>query len=85
MFRKKLKDSTFALTVDESTDISNTSHLLTFVRFIDGSEVINQLLCYKGMSATTRGQDIFDMITGYLNPSPLVLIYIPTAAKCTIF
>ncbi|XP_068225609.1 zinc finger BED domain-containing protein 5-like [Palaemon carinicauda] len=48
--QKKLQDSTFALTVDESTDISNTSHLLAFVRFIDGSEIINQFLCCKGMS-----------------------------------
>ncbi|XP_068250348.1 zinc finger BED domain-containing protein 5-like [Palaemon carinicauda] len=64
--QKKLQDSTFALTVDESTDISNTSHLLAFVRFIDGSEIINQFLCCKGMSTTTRGQDIFDVITDYL-------------------
>ncbi|XP_068212657.1 zinc finger BED domain-containing protein 5-like [Palaemon carinicauda] len=64
--QKKLQDSTFALTVDESTDISNTSHLLAFVRFIDSSEIINQFLCCKGMSTTTRGQDIFDVITDYL-------------------
>ncbi|XP_068219219.1 zinc finger BED domain-containing protein 5-like [Palaemon carinicauda] len=64
--QKKLQDSTFALTVDESTDISNTSHLLAFVQFIDGSEIINQFLCCKGMSTTTRGQDIFDVITDYL-------------------
>ncbi|XP_068204824.1 zinc finger BED domain-containing protein 5-like [Palaemon carinicauda] len=64
--QKKLQDSIFALTVDESTDISNTSHLLAFVRFIDGSEIINQFLCCKGMSTTTRGQDIFDVITDFL-------------------
>ncbi|XP_068247742.1 zinc finger BED domain-containing protein 5-like [Palaemon carinicauda] len=64
--QKKLQDSTFALTVDESTDISNTSHLLAFVHFIDGSEIINQFLCCKGMSTTTRGQDIFDVLTDYL-------------------
>ncbi|XP_068233197.1 protein FAM200C-like [Palaemon carinicauda] len=64
--QKKLQDSTFALTDDESTDISNTCHLLAFVRFIDGSEIINQFLCCKGMSTTTRGQDIFDVITDYL-------------------
>lgn len=64
--QKKLKNSNFALTVDESTDISNTSQLLAFVRFIDGDEIINQFLCCKGLSTTTRGQDIFDMITGYL-------------------
>lgn len=31
---QKLKDYNFALTIDESTDISNTSQLLAFVHFI---------------------------------------------------
>ncbi|KAL7640530.1 UNVERIFIED_CONTAM: hypothetical protein RMT77_008805 [Armadillidium vulgare] len=52
--QKKLKNSNFALTIDESTDISNTSQLLAFVRFIDGDEIINQFLCCKGLSTTTR-------------------------------
>lgn len=43
--QKNLKDSNFTLTVDESTDISNTIQLLAFVRFIDGDEIINQFLC----------------------------------------
>ncbi|XP_014787266.1 zinc finger BED domain-containing protein 5 [Octopus bimaculoides] len=64
--QKKLKNSNFALTMDESTDISNKSQLLAIVRFIDENEIINQSLCCKEMSTTTRGQDIFDLITGYL-------------------
>ncbi|CAJ1099377.1 Hypothetical predicted protein [Octopus vulgaris] len=58
--QKKLKNSNFALTMDESTDISNKSQLLAFVRFIDENEIINQFLCCKEMSTTTRGQDIFE-------------------------
>uniref|UniRef100_A0A0L8GR67 Uncharacterized protein n=1 Tax=Octopus bimaculoides TaxID=37653 RepID=A0A0L8GR67_OCTBM len=64
--QKKLKNSNFALTMDESSDISNKSQLLAFVHFIDENEIINQFLCCKEMSTTTRGQDIFDLITGYL-------------------
>ena len=64
--QKKLEGSKFALIVDESTDISNSAQLLVFVRFINDDEIINQFLCCKEMPTTTRGQDIFDMITGYL-------------------
>ena len=39
--------------------------VLVFVRFINDDEIINQFLCCKEMPTTTRGQDIFDMITGY--------------------
>ena len=63
--QKKLEGTKFALIVDESTDISNSAQLLVFVRFINDDEIINQFLCCKEMPTTTRGQDNFDMITGY--------------------
>ena len=66
MFRKKLEGSKFALIVGESTDISNSAQLLVFIRFINDDEIINQFLCCKEMPTTTRGKDIFDMLTGYL-------------------
>ena len=37
--------------------------MLVFVRFINDDEIINQFLCCTEMPTTTRGQDIFDMIT----------------------
>ena len=64
--QKKLEGSKFALIFDESTDISNSAQLLVFVRFINDDEIINKFLCCREMPTTTRGQDIFDMITGYL-------------------
>ena len=64
--QEKLEGSKFALIVDESTDINNSAQLLVFVRFINDDEIINQFLCCSEMPTTTRGQDIFDMITGYL-------------------
>ena len=54
-----------ALIVNESTDISNSAQLLVFVSFINDGDIINQFLCCREMPTTTRGQDIFDMITGY--------------------
>ena len=55
----------FALQVDESTDISGKPQLLTFIRFVDGNQIINQFLCCKEMSLTTRDQDVFDILSAY--------------------
>ena len=40
----KLKDSQFALQVDESTDISGKAQLLSFIRIIDDGVIIEQFL-----------------------------------------
>lgn len=56
----------FALQIDESTDISGKAQLLGFVRFVDEHEIINQFLCCRELIERTTGQDIFDSITSYL-------------------
>jgi len=40
----KLKNSIFALQVDESMDITNKAHL-ALIRFIDSDQIVNQFLC----------------------------------------
>ena len=52
--------------VDESTDITNKVHLLAFIRFIDGDQIVNQFLCCKEMPGTTKGEDIFQILNNYL-------------------
>ena len=64
--RNKLKNSIFALQVDESTDITNKAHLLAFIRFIVGDQIVNQFLCCKEMPGTTKGEDIFQILNNYL-------------------
>ena len=56
----------FALQVDESTDISGKPQLLACIRFVDGNQLITQVLCCKEMSLTTRGQDVFDILSAYI-------------------
>ena len=58
----KLKNSIFALQVDESTNITNKAHLLAFIRFIDNDQIVNQFLCCKEMPSTTKGEDIFQIL-----------------------
>uniref|UniRef100_A0A0L8GVG6 Uncharacterized protein n=1 Tax=Octopus bimaculoides TaxID=37653 RepID=A0A0L8GVG6_OCTBM len=64
--QNKLQNSEFTLQVHESTDISIKAQLLTSIRFIDGNQIINQFFCCKEMPLTTRGQDIFDILSVYL-------------------
>lgn len=62
----KFQSSLFALQIDESTDISNHAQLIAFIRAIDEDAIINQFLCCKQLPTTTKGQDIFDTITIWL-------------------
>lgn len=62
-----LINKSFALQVDESTDLSGKAQLLGFVRFIYEGKIINEFLCCKELSGHTTGQDIFDAITSYIN------------------
>ncbi|KAM4748802.1 zinc finger BED domain-containing protein 5-like [Rhinophrynus dorsalis] len=56
----------FAIQVDESTDISGKAQLLEFVRFINEQNIEERFLCCKELKETTHGQDVFDVLTAYL-------------------
>lgn len=36
--------------------------MIGFVRFVDGYDIMNQLLCMKELKTSTRGKDIFEKI-----------------------
>lgn len=55
----------FALQVDESTDVSGKAQLLGFGRFIDNGAFVEDFCC-KQLPETMRGQDVYDVISAYL-------------------
>ena len=61
----KLQFSDFALQVDKSTDNANKAQLLAFIRFIDEDQIVNQFLFCKELSATTKGEDVFNILNDY--------------------
>uniref|UniRef100_K7G2A6 DUF4371 domain-containing protein n=1 Tax=Pelodiscus sinensis TaxID=13735 RepID=K7G2A6_PELSI len=59
-----LKNTNFALQADESIDIISKAQLLAFIQF----EKMENYCCCKELPETTEGQDIFNILSSYLEP-----------------
>ncbi len=60
------KSLRFALQVDETTDITGKAQLLAFVRFENEGEIMENYFCCKELPETTKGHDIFNILSTYL-------------------
>jgi hypothetical protein len=69
---EKLHDGNkFSLQLDESTDISQKCQLLSYVRFLDGDFVVEQLLSCTELSVTSTGLDIYNSMIATLEENTL--------------
>ena len=62
----KLKSSSFSIQVDGSTDITSKCHVVAFVRFVNEGEIQENFFCCKELPETSRGMDIFNILSSYL-------------------
>jgi hypothetical protein len=66
-YREKLQISLEVLTLlDESADIISKAQLLAFVRFENKGEIMENCCCCKELPETNKGQDIFNILSSYL-------------------
>lgn len=59
------KDKEFALQLDESTDVSGKSQLISFIRFVNENEIIEQFLFCRELQTTTTGVDIWNAVNNF--------------------
>ena len=58
-------ESGFAIQLDESTDVTNCAQLLIFVRYVGKEGVKEEFLMNAALEATTKRDDIFQMVKSF--------------------
>jgi hypothetical protein len=65
VLRDKLKNNHFSIQVEESTDFTNKSYVIVFVRLVNDGEIKENFFCYKDMPETSKEQYIFNLVASY--------------------
>ncbi|KAF6112406.1 zinc finger MYM-type containing 6 [Phyllostomus discolor] len=73
LIQKVRESKWFALQIDESSEVSNITLLLCYVRFIDNdcSDIKEELLCCIEMPSQVTGIEIFELINKYIDSKSL--------------
>ena len=68
----KSSKSGFAIQLDETTDVTNCAQLLVFApRYVVEEDMKEELLMNVALEATTRGEDIFEMLSSFFEKHEL--------------
>ena len=69
----RLTDSSpvFALQLDESTDISNLSQLLVYVRYVADERINEEFLFCQPLETTSKAVDVFQMLIDFFDKTEL--------------
>ena len=63
----KASSPKISLQLDKSTDVSNYSQLICFVRYIKEKKVKEQFLFCEPLPRTAAAKDVFKLVTGFFN------------------
>jgi hypothetical protein len=67
----KLKNNSSAVHVNESTDFTNNCRVIAFVKYVSGGEIQENFFCCKALPETSKGQDIFNVLSSDLETQGL--------------
>ena len=71
LLRKIDSSSVFALQLDESTDISNLSQLLVYVRYVADERISEEFLFCQPLKTTSKAVDVFQMLIDFFDKTKL--------------
>ena len=66
-----LRSPVFALQLDESTDISNLSQLLVYVRYVADERINEEFLFCQPLETTSKAVDVFQMLIDFFDKTEL--------------
>ena len=66
----RVKRGTYALQLNESTDVSGLAQLIVFVRYIADGKLEEELLMCVALFGTCTGEDILVVRNGFFDGSP---------------
>jgi hypothetical protein len=67
---EKLKGMECGLQLDEATDNNNDAHLICYVWFIDGNNIVEDLF-YESITASAKAQDLFEILDTFISENSL--------------
>ena len=67
----EIKKSPFAIQLDESTDVSQYSQLLVFVRYVHEGNFKEELLFCKPLKLNTRAEDVLKAVNDFFEENSL--------------
>ena len=67
----RLKQTYFAIQLDESTDIASQAQLLVYVRYCWSEEMVEEFMFCHQMQCRTTGLDVFNVLNDFFSQSKL--------------
>jgi len=68
---EKIKEKVFGLQLNEATDTNKDAHLICYVRFIDGDDIVENVLFCKNITASAKAQDLFEILDNFMSENIL--------------
>lgn len=68
---EKMKGKEFGLQLDEVTDSNKDAHLICYVRFLDDSTIVEDLLFCKPINVSGKAQDLFQILDKFVTENNL--------------
>ena len=68
----RVRTSKFAIQVDEATDVAKDAHLIAYVRYVEETDVIEDILFRKPIPEKATANEIFNIIDVFFNENDIM-------------